>query len=60
MSILPQEVAYIIGMASECMKCGAVILYAAARGYMVIEVFVNLRELPLDKTVEVAQILPHW
>lgn len=39
-----------------------VILYAAARGYMLIEVFMSLRSLPLEvyKTFEVEQILPHW
>jgi hypothetical protein len=37
-------------------------VYAAARAYMVIEVFVSLRELPAGvyKTFEVANILPHW
>ena len=39
-----------------------VILYAAARGYMVIEGFVSLRDLPLEayKTVDITQTLPHW
>ncbi|KAF4555531.1 Hypothetical protein D9617_2g054920 [Elsinoe fawcettii] len=39
-----------------------VIVYAAARAYMIVEVFVGLREMPLDtyRTVEVAQLLPHW
>lgn len=51
--ILIWEVALILPVA---------LVYAAARAYMMVEVFVSLRELPLDayKTVEIAQLLPHW
>jgi hypothetical protein len=39
-----------------------VAVYAAARAYMIIEVFVSLREVPVGvyKTFEVAELLPHW
>jgi hypothetical protein len=39
-----------------------VLLYSAARGYMVVEVFVSLREVPAGvyKTFEVAELIPHW
>jgi len=39
-----------------------VAFYAAARAYMIVEVFVSLRELPIGvfKTFEMAELLPHW
>jgi hypothetical protein len=39
-----------------------VVVYAAARAYMIIEVFPSLREVPVGvfKTFEVAELLPHW
>jgi hypothetical protein len=39
-----------------------VILYAAARAYMIIEVLMSLRCLPLEvyRTFSVAEMLPHW
>jgi hypothetical protein len=39
-----------------------VAVYAAARAYMIMEVFVSLREVPVGvyKTFEVAELLPHW
>ena len=39
-----------------------VFLYALARGYMMVEVFVSLRVLPLGAydSVEVAEMIPHW
>ena len=39
-----------------------VFIYAAARGYMIVEVFVSLRQSPLGvyETVNVSQIFPHW
>ncbi|OAL54202.1 hypothetical protein IQ07DRAFT_584782 [Pyrenochaeta sp. DS3sAY3a] len=39
-----------------------VFMYTAARAYMIIEVFVSLREVPVGvyKTVEFAQLIPHW
>lgn len=39
-----------------------VVLYAAARAYMVVEVFASLREVPVGffKTFEIAELLPHW
>ncbi|KAK6524501.1 hypothetical protein TWF281_011408 [Arthrobotrys megalospora] len=39
-----------------------ILLYAAARAYLVVEVFVSLRELPAGvfKTFEVAEVIPHW
>lgn len=39
-----------------------IILYAASRAYMIVEVFVSLREVPVGvlRTFEVAQLLPHW
>ena len=39
-----------------------VVAYVAARAYMIVEVLVSLRRLPLGayKTVQVSQNLPHW
>ena len=39
-----------------------IFLYASARGYMIVEVFVSLRQLPIGAftTFEVADMLPHW
>lgn len=39
-----------------------IFLYVSARGYMFVEVFVSLRQLPIGafKTFEVADMLPHW
>lgn len=39
-----------------------VFLYSAARTYMIVEVFVSLREVPLGvhTTFEVSALLPHW
>ena len=39
-----------------------IVAYVAARTYMIVEVFVSLRRLPLGafKTVEISKILPHW
>ena len=39
-----------------------ILLYAAARAFMIIEVFVSMREMPLGvyQTVEWVQVLPHW
>jgi hypothetical protein len=39
-----------------------VLLYSAARGYMIVEVFVSLREVPVGvyRTFEVAELIPHW
>lgn len=39
-----------------------VVLYAVARGYMIVEALISLRELPLEtfKTFDVAQVIPHW
>jgi hypothetical protein len=39
-----------------------VFIYALARGYMVVEVFMSLRILPLGayNTVNVAALIPHW
>jgi len=39
-----------------------VVLYTAPRVYMIVEVFLSLRELPLGayNTVNIGQILPHW
>lgn len=39
-----------------------VLIYVAARVYMIAEVFMSLRKLPLGayNTVDISQILPHW
>ncbi|KAI9658342.1 MAG: hypothetical protein M1821_002475 [Bathelium mastoideum] len=39
-----------------------VLCYVAARGYMMVEALVSLRELPLEvySTFSVVQIIPHW
>ncbi|EGX51725.1 hypothetical protein AOL_s00043g744 [Orbilia oligospora ATCC 24927] len=39
-----------------------ILLYVVARAYLIVEVFVSLRELPAGvyKTFEVAEIIPHW
>lgn len=39
-----------------------IFFYVIARVYMIVEVFVNLRRLPVGafKTFEVADVLPHW
>ncbi|KFY91667.1 hypothetical protein V500_04537 [Pseudogymnoascus sp. VKM F-4518 (FW-2643)] len=39
-----------------------VILYATARGYMIVEVFASLRQLPLGvyKTFDIGDVFPHW
>lgn len=39
-----------------------IILYVSARAYMIIEVFVSLRRLPIGAftTFDVANMLPHW
>ncbi|KAF2264376.1 hypothetical protein CC78DRAFT_580445 [Lojkania enalia] len=39
-----------------------VLLYVVARAYMVVEVFVSLREVPTGvyRTFEVTELLPHW
>ena len=39
-----------------------VLLYSAARGYMIVEVYVSLRDVPVGvyKTFEVAELIPHW
>lgn len=39
-----------------------IFLYVSARGYMFVEVFVSLRQLPIGafKIFEVADMLPHW
>lgn len=39
-----------------------ILLYVIARVYMIVEVFVNLRRLPVGvfTTFEVADVLPHW
>ncbi|CAI7589688.1 unnamed protein product [Penicillium discolor] len=39
-----------------------IFIYVSARGYMFVEVFVSLRQLPIGafETFEVADMLPHW
>lgn len=39
-----------------------VVAYVTVRAYMIVEVLVSLRRLPLGayKTVQISQILPHW
>ena len=39
-----------------------ILAYVAARAYMIVEVLVSLRRIPLGayKTVQVSQMLPHW
>lgn len=39
-----------------------VLMYALARAYMVVEVFVSLRQVPpsVYQTFEIADLLPHW
>lgn len=39
-----------------------VILYATARGYMTVEVFASLRQLPLGvyETFDIGGVFPHW
>ncbi|KAJ5794349.1 hypothetical protein N7457_000948 [Penicillium paradoxum] len=39
-----------------------IVLYVSARGYMLVEVFVGLRRLPIGTftTFEVSEMIPHW
>ena len=39
-----------------------VVLYATARAYMIVEVFISLREMPAEvyQTIQWAQAIPHW